>query len=191
VSSTTSLSLLARARAGDDAALNQLLARYLPRLERWASGRLPAWARDLCDTHDVVQETLIRAFKSLKDVEPRGDGAIGAYLRQAVMNRVRDEIRRINRRPEHEALADRPAGSASPLEEAIGSETLERYEHALARLKPSDREAIIAAVEMHYTQQELADVLGKPTANAARVAVIRALTRLAEEMRREAAPRTR
>ena len=182
---TTSLSLLARARAGDDEALNALLARYVIRLERWATGRLPGWARDLCDTHDLVQETLIRAFKGLEQFDARGDGALGAYLRQAVMNRLRDEIRRVRRQPERGALPDRPADTASPLEEAIGTETVERYERALARLRESDREAVVAAVEMHYSPEELAAVLGKPTANAARVAVIRALTKLAEEMRRD------
>ena len=182
---SNSLSLLERARAGDSDALSELLARYLPRLERWATGRLPGWARDLCDTHDLVQDTLIRAFKGLEHFEARGDGAIGAYLRQAVLNRLRDEIRRVRRQPDRDTLPDGPTSTASPLEEAIGVETLERYEQALARLRESDREAIVAAVEMNYSPDELATVLGKPTANAARVAVIRALTRLAEEMRRD------
>ena len=180
----SSLSLLARARAGDESALNDLLARYLPRLERWATGRLPGFARDLCDTHDLVQDTLIRAFKGWDRFEARGDGAIGAYLRQAVLNRMRDEIRRVKRQPERAELTDGPTSAASPLEEAVGAETLERYERALAQLRDSDREAVVAAVEMHYTPEELAAVLGKPTANAARVAVVRALQRLAEQMRR-------
>lgn len=46
----STLSLLERARAGDDNALNDLFARYAPPLRRWASGRLPRWARDLSDT---------------------------------------------------------------------------------------------------------------------------------------------
>lgn len=180
----TSLTLLARARAGDQAALDDLLARYLPRLERWASGRLPGWARDLSDTQDVVQETLIRAFKGMDRFEPRGEGALGAYLRQAVLNRIRDEIRRVKRQPDREDLEEGPTAAPSPLEEVIGTQTLDRYERALARLRHADREAVIAAVEMHYSREELARVLDKPTANAARVAVIRALKRLAEEMHR-------
>jgi RNA polymerase sigma-70 factor (ECF subfamily) len=180
-----SLSLLERARAGDTTALNDLLARYLPRLERWASGRLPGWARDLCDTHDLVQDTLIRAFKGLDRFEARGEGAIGAYLRQAVLNRLRDEIRRVKRQPERGALSDGAAPTASPLEEAVGRETLDRYERALSRLRDADREAVVASVEMHYTPDELARVLGKPTANAARVAVVRALQRLADLMRHD------
>src|SRR5688500_19892281 len=52
----STLNLLQRARAGDADALDALIGRFLPRLQRWATGRLPGWARDLADTHDLVQE---------------------------------------------------------------------------------------------------------------------------------------
>ena len=73
----------------------------------------------------------------------------------------------------------------SPLEQAIGREAVERYEQALARLKPEEREAIIARVEMGYSYEELATALGKPTPDAARKAAQRALVRLAEELKRD------
>ena len=175
--------LLERARLGDRAALDALMARYLPRLERWATGRLPRWARDATDTHDIVQDTLLRTLGRLGSFEDRGEGAFQAYLRQGIMNRIRDELRRTGRRPQSEELpADLETASASPLEEAIGRQTLERYESALERLKPSDREAVIARVEMGCTYEEIADVLAKPSSNAARMAVERALVRLAIEM---------
>lgn len=88
--------LLERVRAGDRPALDALLARYLPRLSRWARGRLPRWTRDLSDTHDLVQDTLLRTFKHIERFEPRGDLALQVYLRQAVANRVRDELRRFD-----------------------------------------------------------------------------------------------
>ena len=101
---TASLVLLERVRAGDTAALNRLMDRYLPRLSRWASGRLPQWARDLSDTDDLVQDTLIRSVANLDHFEARGEGALQAYLRGAVMNRIRDEIRRQRRTPAVEPL---------------------------------------------------------------------------------------
>jgi RNA polymerase sigma-70 factor, ECF subfamily len=73
----------------------------------------------------------------------------------------------------------------SPLEQAIGREGVERYERALERLRPEEREAIIGRVELGYTYEELAEVLAKPTADAARKAAQRALMRLAEELRRD------
>jgi RNA polymerase sigma factor (sigma-70 family) len=179
----SSLTLLERARAGDRAAVESLVARHLPRLQRWASGRLPRWARDMADTQDLVQETLFQTFKRIEAFEPRGEGALQAYLRQAVLNRIREELRRAKRRPPTSELDPEAEGNArSPLEEAIGQEAVERYEQALARLRPTDRELVVARIELGYTNQEIAELLDKPTPNAARMAAERAIIRLAKEM---------
>jgi RNA polymerase sigma-70 factor (ECF subfamily) len=186
----STLSLLARARAGDPSALDTLVARHLPRLRRWASGRLPKWARDAVDTTDLVQDTLLQTFKRIDAFEVRGEGALQAYLRQGVLNRIRDQYRKARRRPPPEELDARLEDEApSPLEMAVGQEALERYESALQRLRPEDREAIIARVELGVSHNELARMLGKPSANAARMAVERALVRLAAEMGRDPEPR--
>jgi RNA polymerase sigma-70 factor (ECF subfamily) len=74
----------------------------------------------------------------------------------------------------------------SPLEEAIGREATDRYEAALAALRPEEREAIIGRIELGYTYDELAEALGKPSGDAARKAAERALVRLVEEMTRGA-----
>jgi RNA polymerase sigma-70 factor (ECF subfamily) len=180
----SSLTLLARARAGDRAAMESLIGRYLPRLQRWATGRLPRWARETSDTQDLVQETLVQTFRKIDRFEPRGDGALFAYLRQSILNRIRDELRRARRRPPRSELdPDAPDGGRSPLEGAIGREAIERYERALATLRPEDREAVLAKIELGYTNEELAWLLGKPSANAARMAVERAILRLAKAMR--------
>lgn len=179
--------LIERARAGDPRAIDRLFARHLRPLQRWARGRLPKWARDLADTDDLVQDTLLQTFKRIEDFEPRRVGALQAYLRQAVLNRVRNELRRKGRQPHATDLDDLEVGSLeSPLEEAIGREAVERYEAALDRLTAEEREAIIARVEMGYSYEELAEALGKPTPDAARKAARRALIRLAEEMKRAA-----
>ena len=137
--------LLERIRQGDSASLNRLMDRYLPRLSRWASGRLPRWARDLSDTDDLVQDTLIRSVNNLTHFEARGEGALQAYLRGAVMNRIRDEIRRKRRIPTTGPLdSTLPADGQSPLETAIGSEVLAKYDTALERLDAEAREAVIA-----------------------------------------------
>src|SRR5438874_8689639 len=166
----TTFDLVERAKAGDSDALNHLFARFLPALRRWASGRLPRWTRDLMDTDDLVQETVFRAVKRIDNFESRHEGALQAYLRQAVMNRIRDEVRRTKRSPMATELDENQTDhSDSPLEMAIGHEALERYEAALARLRPEEREAIVARVEMGGSYQELAQVLGKPSADAARM----------------------
>jgi RNA polymerase sigma-70 factor, ECF subfamily len=181
----TTRQLLERARDGDREALDDLFARHIPLLRRWASGRLPRWARDIADTNDLVQETALQAFKRVEAFEPRGDGALQAYLRQAVMNRIRNEFRRLNRRPVAEPLDEQRAGDqTSPLDAAIRQEQLDRYEAALSRLTEQERDLIIARVEVGLTYEEIATAVGKPSWNAARMATARALLRLADELKR-------
>ena len=181
----SSVALVERARDGDDEALGRLCARYLPRLQRWAHGRLPSWARGALDTQDLAQDTLMLAVRRLKYFEPRHEGAFQAYLRQTLLNRVRDEVRRGRRRGHADPLdSAEPTRDPSPLEEAIGQETLDRYETALQRLRPQDREAIIARIEMGLEYTEVASALAKPSVAAAHMAVSRALVKLAKEMTR-------
>lgn len=176
--------LLVQVRSGDREALDRLLARCLPPLKRWAHGRLPAHARDASETLDVVQDAVVSALPHLDRFDPRREGALMAYLRTAIHRRIIDLIRRSRRRPEPAELPeDLPAVGTSPLDRAIGVQNRERYEAALDRLRDEDREAIICRLELQYSYDELAVALDKPTANAARVAVMRAIGRLAEELK--------
>ena len=176
--------LIQRAREGHQESLDRLVERHIAPLRRYVSGRLPRWARDMADTDDLVQDTLLRTFSRLDTFEVRGAGALHAYLRQAVMNRLRDELRRKGRVPR---LVDvdnlELAGEGSPLEETIGREAAARYVAGLARLNAEERELVIGRVEMGYSFADLAEMLGKPTPDAARKAARRALLRLAEEMK--------
>ena len=190
----TSVQLLLRAQSGDTEALDHLLQRYLPALSRWASGRLPRWARDRYDTEDLIQETILGVLPHIEGFQPRREGALRAYMRQALLNRIRREVRRTQRWPQRVDVGLDNEGielldpGPSPLEEAIGKEAIQRYEAGLLRLRAEDREAIIAHLELRCSFGQLAEVLDKPSADAARMAVSRALVRLAREMdRRERA----
>lgn len=177
--------LIERARAGDRAAADALFARCWPPLVRWARGRLPQRARDLADTQDVVQEAVVQTFKHLETIDARGEGALQAYLRQAVLNRIRDHIRRVGRRPISVELDSHHADEGpSPLEQAVGAESIERYDAALARLSEADRALIVASIELGYSYEQLAEATGRASPDAARKAVRRALVKLAEEMAR-------
>jgi RNA polymerase sigma-70 factor (ECF subfamily) len=187
---TSTIDLLERFKQGDEEAVAVLLERSIPPLRRWARGRLPQFARQLAETQDLVQVAVLRALPHLKTFEARHPGALQAYLRHAVANYIKDEIRKVKARPASEPLSDdRPDDRPSPLEEAIGREGLERYEAALRQLRPIDQQAIVARLELQQSYEEIAIALAKPSADAARMAVVRALKSLLAHMSNATPPR--
>lgn len=175
--------LVLRAQDGDSEARNQLFERYFRDMTQWAHGRLPVGARDLSQTDDLVQISMLRALEHLEGFEPRYRGSFHAYLRRIVMNQVRDEIRRSAHRPRLEELPDdMPGGWPSPLEETATRQGLEAYERALARLPERTRQAVALRLELGHSFEEVARQVGCPSSNAARMLITRALLQMAEEM---------
>ena len=186
LSDEPTIELIIRARRGDHSAVDAILQRCLPALKRWAHGRLPAVARGALDTSDLVQDAAINAIARLDSFEPRHVGAMQAYLRQSVINRIRDEMRRVGRRPVSVELpAEHPSDDPSPLDQTIERESYERYRSALNILKPRERELVIARVEAQWSLAEITEHFGFNTVDAARMAVNRAVQRLSAELRKE------
>lgn len=179
---TTAL-LLDRVRAGDGPAREQLVARYLPLLRRWAHGRLPPATRDLTDTDDLVQVTLLRVLGKIEGVEFDGAGSFLAYLRATLLNLLRNEIRRVAARGRSLELPENLAEdeAASPLEQAIGQERLARYEAALESLPSRARELVIMRLEFDMTYEDIAREVAS-TPDAVRMAIKRAVERLAHAL---------
>jgi len=182
--SLSTVHLLNQAKLGSLEAREALMARYLPRLQKWARGRVPSSARGMIETDDIVQDTLLQTVHRLDHFDPEHSGAFRGYLRRVARNRILDELRRANRRPS----ADASAGGIvhpgpSPLEAAIGKERVEQYEAALERLKPREQDAITARLEDGLSYAEIGLELGIKE-DAARMAVKRALFRLAQELAR-------
>ena len=189
LSDEPTVDLVIKARAGDRIAVEALLQRCLPKLRRWAHGKLPAYARDGLDTGDLVQEAALHMLKRVDDFQPQHVGAMQAYLRQSVINRIRDEIRRVSRRPAPVELVEEPPAEApSPLEVTIQKESYDRYRRGLERLSSRDRELIVARMEAQWSLADVAERFGIPTTDAARMAVNRALKRLSGELEQGAAP---
>jgi len=180
---STSLRLFVRARVGDLSALSRLFARLLPSLQRWTRQRLPPWARRRMDTEDLVQDAFLHLFQRMGQVEPRRQGALRAYLRVSIRNRIRDEVRRAGMvETSQEAGSGFADTGTSPLDRAMASENAERYREALARLDPGDQELIVGRIELGLSYEQLALATERVSPAAARVAVRRALLRLAEEV---------
>jgi RNA polymerase sigma-70 factor (ECF subfamily) len=158
----SSFELLQRAKAGDAPALERLLDRYRPRLHRWCSGRLPRYARDFTDTEDIVQEALLGLVRSFDSFDYRGEWSA---------------------RPLAVALPDSAESpSLSPLEQAMGQQAFDRYTRALETLSAEEREAVIARVELGCSHAEVMQLVDKPSPDAARMFVARALERVARAM---------
>jgi RNA polymerase sigma-70 factor (ECF subfamily) len=175
--------LVERVKQGDEVALAQLLRRVTPRIQRWARGRLPPAARGLLDTVDIVQDVVVNSLQHLDGFEYRGPGAFVAYLRRGLVHRLEDERRKYLNRPLRGEMPDDViAEETSPLDQVMGAENTARYEAALAQLHEDDQAAIVGRFEWGYSYAELAVALGKPNANAARSAVVRAVGRLVERV---------
>ena len=172
----TSMALLLRAREGDAAARDDLVQRYLPAVRRWASDRLPAGVRDLADPGDLVEDSLTEAVARFEHIEPRHHHAWHACVRLGILDRIRDLCREAS---DGQGAAE---PGSSPLENAIGHDATQRYEAALGRLTDVDREAIVGRIEFGLGYADLAAYLSQPSEDAARIAVNRALVRLAALM---------
>jgi RNA polymerase sigma-70 factor, ECF subfamily len=178
--------VIRRVQLGDATAREQLLARFLPLLRRWAHGRLPRQIRDMNDTDDLVQVTLVKSLSRLGEFDSSGPGAFLAYLRMALLNQVRDEIRRHQRRPEHAQidveLSDRDAPAL--VDQLVGSERVRAYEQALAALPKRQQGLIVMRVEFGMSYPEIAVEVGG-TPDAARVMVARAILLLSRQLATE------
>ena len=170
--------LLDRAEGGDDAARQQLLARYRARLKQMVAVRLDRRIAARVDPSDVVQEALAEAGRRLEEYLRDRPLPFYPWLRQLAWERLIDLRRRhlrAGRRsvrreepwslslPDESAaaLAGRLAASGtSPSDRLIRAELRDRVQAALARLAPRDREVLVLRHLEQLSTAEAAAVLG-------------------------------
>lgn len=180
----TTQELIRRIHGGDARAREELFRRYYPRMMRIAHGSLPAATRGLNQTADLVQNTFTRALNGLDRFEFRREGAFLAWLRAIMVSEVQDQLRKAKRRPVGSPVADElPDGGPTPLESAIDAEKREFYEEALAALPDASRQAVIMRLEYGMSYAEIASALERPSPNATRMMIQRAMLRMAWTMR--------
>lgn len=179
----STITLIRRIQGGDAQAREVLLRRFLPLLQRWAHGRLPRQMRDLNETDDLVQVALVKALARLDRFESAGPGGFLAYLRETLLNQVRDEIRRHQRRPEHADLDVELNDPDAPalIEHIVGSERVRAYERALATLPKRQQNLIVMRVEFGMSYPEIAAEVGTK-ADAVRIMVARAIVQLSQKL---------
>ncbi|MEO8802040.1 MAG: sigma-70 family RNA polymerase sigma factor [Rudaea sp.] len=176
--------LLRRIRTGESAAKQALYERCLPLLRRWAHGRMPHYARDIADTDDLVQVTLLRALNRLDHFDAgNGSGSFLAYLRQILLNEVRGELRKRQVRGDKLDIDNTPVpdDSASVVEHLVGEQRIQSYESALATLDREQQELIVMRLEFGMSYQEIA-IETASSADAVRMRVTRALKSVASRI---------
>lgn len=142
-------------KCGSQAALAQIYEKYVDGLLTLAMGLL----NDAAEAEDVVQDVFVSFAGSANGFTVRGN--LKAYLTTAVVNRVRDRIRREQRRA---AAPDRRArdahGSQDPEEQLIGTEYAERLSEALMELPQEQRETVVLRLKGNLKFKEIARLQG-------------------------------
>jgi RNA polymerase sigma-70 factor, ECF subfamily len=185
--------LLAQARAGDSAALGQLLDGYRNYLWLLARGQLHAALRSKMNPSDLVQETLYEALRDFNAFEGSSEHELIAWLRRILARNLADQVKRqyAERRRRHreeslESLLERSsaqvqgalaAGLSSPSAQAAGREQSVLLADALSRLPADYRQVIVLRHLDRLKFEEIAERLGR-TPGAVRKLWTRALVKL-------------
>ena len=173
------LALVRRAQRGEPRAREELFGIVLALTTRCAAGRIGTARLQHLDPADVAQDAALRFFRRLARFQPRHDQAVAAYLRRIVANRILDEIRRVARhRREDERVEDLVSLGATPLDRTLTAERGRRLREAVEQLTPRERALLESRFGEGQRYAEIACRHGKPSADAARVAVRRAIQRL-------------
>jgi RNA polymerase sigma-70 factor (ECF subfamily) len=167
--------LLARARAGEEAALEELFRRFEAPVYSLAR-RL---TRSTHDAEDVLQETFLEIVRSIRRF--RGDGSLAGWIRKVAASKALMKLRRRQGRPFEEALPEDLGddGPAVVSHVPAASSVVERVdlEFALGRLSDAARAVIWLHDVEGYSHEEIAAMAGK-TASFSKSQLARAHARL-------------
>ena len=182
----TDSDIVRRARAGDQRAFAQLMARH----KHWVYRFVRRYVGDADEAYDVVQDAFVAAMSNLHRYDPARP--FDAWLRRIALNKCRDRARReavrrafgLSRKgpEETEAVADPAAGADQTLASSVALQALNR---AIAALPAALKEPLVLTVLEGMSQKDAGALLGL-TAKAVEVRVYRAKRQLAEMLDREA-----
>lgn len=191
--------LLARARAGDEEARATLFERYGPRVADIVHVRMRAFLRGHAQSGDLVQMTLLEALRRLDSFELRGRTSFVRWLARLVeselcntfdhLTRAKRDVRRNVglEAPTHHGDEPGPAlsdpGQWTPSHVLMADERTEIVRACIAALPERYREVILMREYEDTDWDEVREVLGVATENAARMVHLRAITKLGEALR--------
>src|ERR1044072_5276284 len=116
-SEPTDVELVTRARAGDEAAFEELFNRHRRRVALIGS----RFFRQREQIAEIVQESFTKAYFALSDFSNRQEASFAAWIARIAFNVCYDELRRLKRRPES-VLSDVSEEEAAWLKERLRAE---------------------------------------------------------------------
>ena len=167
-----------RAGAGDRAAFETLAGEERPRLEAHIRSRLGGALRRNVDPEDIVQETLLRAFQSIPEMEWRGEAAFRSWLRTTAEH-VLLKAAQSNRRTPSPLDPEVPTDDPSPSRVQVRNERFERLRQAIVGLSPDYRQVIVLARIERLRIREIAKRMER-SEDAVKQLLARALRKLKE-----------
>jgi RNA polymerase sigma-70 factor (ECF subfamily) len=146
-------------------------------------GRLcMAFTGSQAEAEELVQETLLAAFDAFPQY--RGDGSVRAWLFGIARRICGRHVEMRARREARLRLVHDTGRGRDTSELAMEKERAQRARDALAKLKPSEREAVVLRYQAELSFREVAAACGVDEA-AARKRVSRALSRLRADLGEE------
>lgn len=147
--------LLLRIRGGDEAALQQLMARHWSRLHAYLDRLLV----NADQAEDLVQETFVRIWTHRENWQV--DGSVRGLLFQIGRRLALDERKRLTRRLATMVRIGREPASAAPPSDVLEHQELEAaVTRAVAALPERRRIAFLMARWEGLSHREIADALG-------------------------------
>ncbi|MBN1443082.1 MAG: sigma-70 family RNA polymerase sigma factor [Planctomycetes bacterium] len=195
----TTIRLLREARGGRERAIDDLFARYLPKVRRIVSLRLGYPIRDFALYEDLVQDSLLRAFEKLESFEELSDGTFQNWIATCVASSVNLHFRKAGAEKRGggnvKALGELGSEGLSasifrgrepgPSSVASAREIEDALEEALLSLKSHHREIIILRHLCGMSSREIAAAMGFSSAATVRKVLSRAMSELKNRMPRD------
>ena len=173
--SHTTAQLLHHIRDGKHGARDVLIARLEPLLRKFAHGRVPQLLRQQQDTSDIVQVTWPKVLDKLPHIQVQERGDFFAYLRQTLVNALRDALRTEARAAEVQQGVDEVTLQSVA---NVAQDDWLAYEQALATLSEDFRIAVLMRFEFGMSFVEIGAELDQP-ADRVGMRVTRALEQMA------------
>ena len=200
-SASDSIDLIRRAQGGELEAYEHLFRRYYERVHAIVRQRLGVALRADVESLDIVQDAMIDAVRGFQNFELRDEGALTAWMAAIVENRIRGTRKylyaqkRDRRRDVHfEQIAEHlsqsnasafhpQADDTPPPEACLRRAEVEVLLESLDALPDRYREIIVLRDQKGLAWEEVAECLGRPSADAARMMHAKAKIALRKEMK--------